>query len=232
MKKNTFLKRHLTFTKDGSSSLKLNCFDEYFHSVHGAIGESMHVYIHAGLEALSQQQISVFEMGFGTGLNALLTLVYGKNKQIDYQTIEIFPLVEREYLSLNYVDLVCTQAVSSFSKEKLHNSFLTMHQSKSGETIQISPNFRFTKEIIHLEEKIFEPQSFDIVYFDAFSPETQPELWNDQVFEKLCAAMRKGGVLTTYCAKGTVKRSLKRAGFTIENLPGPTGKREITRAFF
>ena len=231
MEKNSITQRQIITTEDGSSSLKLCHFNEQFHSIHGAMRESMHIFINTGLKSFSQRRISVFEMGFGTGLNALLTLLYSMDKQVDYYAIEAFPLNENEYLSLNYVDLVYAQTkeFSSFSKKELHDFFLTMHQSESGKTVQITPNFHFNKEIIRLEDKIFKNQIFDIVYFDAFSPETQPELWEYQIFEKIYAAMSKGGVLITYCAKGVVKRTLKKIEFTVESLPGTVGKREIIR---
>jgi tRNA U34 5-methylaminomethyl-2-thiouridine-forming methyltransferase MnmC len=230
MEKNNMTQRQIITTEDGSSSLKLNHFEEQFHSIHGAMSESLHIYIHAGFKLLLQHRISIFEMGFGTGLNALLTLAHSTNKQVHYHTIEAFPLHQNEYLALNYVDLVYAQGQKSFSKEELYHFFVAMHQSESGVTLQMTPYFSFTKEIIRLEEKTFENQSFDLVYFDAFSPETQPELWDDSVFEKLYAAMQQESILITYCAKGTVKRSLKKAGFRVESLPGPTGKREITKA--
>ena len=232
MGKNIFLQRQIITTEDGSCSLKLNHFDEQFHSVHGAMAESMHIYIHSGLKSLSQQQISVFEMGFGTGLNALLTLAHSADKQIHYHTVEAFPLNENEYLSLNYIDSIFAQFqdIFPFSKEELQQFFIAMHKSENGEILQITPNFHFKKEIILLENKTWDDTPFDLIYFDAFSPETQPELWNDSVFEKLYAILHEGGVLTTYCAKGVVKRSLKKAGFIVDSLPGPTGKREITKA--
>ena len=232
MKEDIMVQRQIIITEDGSSSLKLTHFNEQFHSIHGAMAESVHIFINNGLKSLAQSRISVFEMGFGTGLNALLTLVHNAEKQINYHTVEAFPLRKNEYLLLNYVDILNAQFPHPFpfSKEELHHFFITMHQSENGKTVQITPHFYFTKEMIRMEDKIFENQDFDIIYFDAFSPETQPELWSNPIFEKLYAAMRKDGIFITYCAKGAVKRALKNVGFIVETLPGPVGKREITRA--
>ncbi len=232
MEKNSIAQRKIIVTEDGSFSLKLDCYDEQFHSIHGAVSESRHIFIDAGLKAFSQPELSIFEMGFGTGINALLTFVHGHDQNIDYHTIEAFPLEEDEYLLLHNVELIYQQCkdIISLSKAELQEVFLRMHRSRDGERVQIAPNFSFTKEIVRLEDKIFRNNTFDLIYFDAFSPNIQPHLWSDEIFEKIFLAMRKNGIFTTYCAKGVVKRSLKKAGFTVEGLPGPVGKREITRA--
>lgn len=205
-------------TEDGSATLKLTRFDEQFHSIHGAVEESLHVYIHSGFDALQEKdEIRVLEMGFGTGLNALLTLVHGEKKKIDYHGIEAFPVSDEEAGLLNYPKLL---NVASDLFMKLHNTCSPQ---------QITPDFYFRKTIGKIENIELETNYYDLIYYDAFSPSVQPELWTEELFAKLFASMRNHSILTTYCAKGSVKRAMKAAGFELESLSGPPGKREITR---
>jgi len=218
-----FSKRKHIITEDGSVSFQLCDAREAFHSIYGAKNESLHIYIHAGLDAIStaNQHIHIFEMGFGTGLNAILTLQHKKNKKIRYHCIEAYPLSPAECLFLN------DYPYFSLQEKEL---WMNMHQQASGIERALLPDFIFKKEISFLENMNFKKNSYDLVYFDAFSPDIQPELWSEDVFSKLFQAIKPNGILVTYCAKGIIKRSLKTCGFQIESLPGPTGKREITRA--
>lgn len=218
-----FFKRKPILTEDGFNSFQLCDRDEQFHSIHGARNESIHIYIKAGLEAIpvENQIIHIFEMGFGTGLNALLTLQQRKNRKIYYHCVEAYPLSAAEYSLLYYEP--------HFQREEI-DGWKRMHQQASEIEIEIFPDFLFKKEIKSIENMDFIDNFYDLVYFDAFSPDVQPELWSETLFSKLFLAMKQGGILVTYCAKGSVKRALKSSGFSIESLPGPTGKREITRA--
>jgi tRNA U34 5-methylaminomethyl-2-thiouridine-forming methyltransferase MnmC len=213
-------------TADGSHSLYLEQFNEHYHSQHGAIQESLHIYINAGLKYLLEKEYSeihILEVGFGTGLNALLTLIEAdkRNTKIHYHTLEPHPLSYTLTNSLNYL--------TQLHAKHFALQFERMHQTLSGEEVVLLPNFLFQKNNQKLEE-INLIKKYDLVYFDAFAPSVQPELWTIAVFEKLFAALNKDACLVTYCAKGEVKRKLKQVGFTIKSLPGPIGKREIINA--
>ncbi|MBK9478129.1 MAG: tRNA (5-methylaminomethyl-2-thiouridine)(34)-methyltransferase MnmD [Bacteroidetes bacterium] len=212
-------------TKDGSHTLQHPVLDETYHSIHGAIQESKHVFIEAGLKAIAQQkkQISLLEIGFGTGLNAWLTALTARELtcSVEYTTLETFPLAPEITNQLNFAN-------STMFKE--HNIlFAELHASEWEKLIPINSIFSLEKKQIKLEDYESEKQ-FDLIYFDAFSPQSQPELWTVEQFTKLYKSLNYSGILVTYCAKGAVKRNLKEAGFTIEALPGPPGKREMTRA--
>ena len=215
----------LVLTQDGSYTLFSRDHGVTYHSRYGAIQESNHVFIASGLLPMLKitDRIKILEVGFGTGLNVLLTWLNTKEKtniNIDYHSFDIFPLPENILNACTYREILHIPA-------EVANKILT-----SGWDYQIKvDNFfelkKYFKDI--LSEPL--PQNFfNIVYFDAFSPESQPELWSNFIFEKIYAAMENGGHLVTYCAKGEVKRTLKKIGFTLESLPGPPGKREITRA--
>jgi tRNA U34 5-methylaminomethyl-2-thiouridine-forming methyltransferase MnmC len=212
----------LTITKDGSYTLFNPEIGEHYHSTFGAIQESEHIFIRAGLEPVIGQHdtIHIFEMGFGTGLNALLTFLRSEEtgQKIGYYGLEAFPVSMETAAALNYHELLNTD----------QNLFLKFHQPEN--STQISDRFFLEKEINTLEQIVLPDDHFDIVYFDAFSPEAQPELWTPEIFEKIYHSMKTGGVLTTYSCKGTVKRAMKAAGFQLEKLPGPPGKREFLRA--
>ncbi|MEA3445930.1 MAG: tRNA (5-methylaminomethyl-2-thiouridine)(34)-methyltransferase MnmD [Bacteroidota bacterium] len=214
--------RKIIVTSDGSHTLFIPGLNEQYHSVHGAVQESQHVYIDAGLKNCEKDEISVFEMGFGTGLNALMTFQYAlrKRKKINYYCIEKYPLSEEEYILLNYANQLKINERGIFKK---------MHELKNGESLQITDYFRLTKFISDIKDFKFS-FNFDVCFFDAFAPDIQPGLWTSKIFSKLFEAMNEGGILTTYSAKGIVKRNLQHAGFKVEKLPGPPGKREIIRA--
>lgn len=217
------MKPELIKTADGSHSLFLKDLDEHYHSVHGAIQESKHVFLQAGLSQFNDKKsISILEIGFGTGLNALLTFIENKNSNrvIDYTTLEAYPLEMEVVKELNYVQ--------ELNASDYHSIYLQMHESEWETKISIRPNFNFTKIKNTLQEVSF-LQQYDLIYFDAFGPRVQPELWTEEVFTKIYNATAAGGMLVTYCAKGEVKRTLKKVGFVLETLPGPPGKREMIR---
>jgi tRNA U34 5-methylaminomethyl-2-thiouridine-forming methyltransferase MnmC len=217
------MKPELIKTADGSHSLFLKDLDEHYHSVHGAIQESKHVFLQAGLSQFNDKKnISILEIGFGTGLNALLTFIENviSNRVIDYSTLEAFPLEMEVVNELNYVQ--------ELNASDYHSSYLKMHESEWETKISLSPSFNFTKIKNTLQEVSF-PKQYDLIYFDAFGPRVQPELWTEEIFQKIYNATAVGGMLVTYCAKGEVKRTLKKVGFVLETLPGPPGKREMIR---
>ena len=218
------LKKHadITLTGDGSHTLFVPELNEHYHSVHGAIQESEFIFIKSGLDYFRSTHLRIFEVGFGTGLNALLTCIraIARKREIYYESIEKNPLPRYLTDSLNYKDLVGTENGRIF--EQLHSCDWNV-------TCRITNNFTLLKikgDLITSE--IF--GVFDLVYFDAFGPDKQPEMWSDNVFEKISGITARNGVLVTYSAKGTVQRALKKHGFEVSLLPGPPGKRQIIRA--
>ena len=213
-------------TEDGSHTLYVPELDEHYHSIHGAVQESMHVFIDAGFRYLkiNSEKINILEIGFGTGLNALLTFMESEknDQEIYYTSIEAFSLKEEIYLKINYPVL--------FQDKNISTAFLKMHRVGWGKFENITEKFALKKIHQKIEDIILPENKFDLVYFDAFSPDVQPELWVEEIFIKIADSMKKNGILTTYSAKGKVKRALKASGFAIESIPGPPGKREITRA--
>lgn len=215
----------LELTADGSHTLFIPELDEHYHSVNGAIQESRHVFIEAGLHHCKQGEIHVLEVGFGTGLNALLTLTESTRlkKKIHYTTVEAYPLPDSIIQSLNYTQGYSPQETSLFHK---------MHEAAWNEGTAISAGFYLTK--IESDFTSFDFSSVsgavDLIYFDAFAPDKQPEMWTQHIFDKLYEITAASGILTTYCAKGSVRRMLQQAGYTTERLLGPPGKREMLRA--
>ncbi|KAA3622046.1 MAG: SAM-dependent methyltransferase [Bacteroidetes bacterium] len=212
-------------TQDGSHSLFSQQFGEQYHSKYGAILESRHVFIEAGLfyKFSSSDEVNVLEIGFGSGLNAFLSYLESVNrpKKIYYETMEAFPVSEPDALKLNYPEQLMAEDHASI--------FQQMHRLPWDAVHQLSPNFHF-KKVLKKFEELKESARFDVVYFDAFAPGTQPELWENSMLSLVYEAMRPKGVLVTYSAKGSVKRNLKSLGFQVENIPGPPGKREMIRA--
>ena len=205
----------IIITSDGSHSLLNTAIDETYHSQHGAVQESTHVFIKNGLDFWAARNpgksVNIFEVGFGTGLNALLAA--GAGLRVDYTSIEAFPLDESIYTNLNYTpkDLL----------EKLHHA-------SWNEFVQIDQDFRLKKLFADLQDTALQ-DSYDIIFFDAFSPSKQPSLWELPVIEKVCNSLTSGGVFVTYCAKGQLKRDLKSLGMEVETLDGPPGKKEMVR---
>lgn len=211
-------------SKDGSQTLWAPDFDEHYHSIHGALTESNHVFIQAGLEERLKEPSSplhIFEMGFGTGLNALLTCFFQERPAVFYTSIEKYPLGEKDWELLNYGDLVGDEG----GKE----AFAKLHRAAWGKWEEIGLDFHLKKEEADL--LTYEPENqFDLIYFDAFAPSSQAHLWSGEVMAKIYSWCRPGAIFTTYSAKGDVRRALITAGFEVEKIPGPPGKREMLRA--
>ncbi|MFC5412899.1 tRNA (5-methylaminomethyl-2-thiouridine)(34)-methyltransferase MnmD [Larkinella bovis] len=211
----------IVLTADGSSSVYNSDFDQHYHSIFGALQESQRVFIELGLQTAFERfsEITVFEMGFGTGLNALLTLLEAEKAQrpVSYTAVEAFPLPLDESRRLNFDQLLDSQFLPA------------LHEAPWNERIAVSPVFDLFKYEGRLQDFRTENR-FNLVYFDAFAPEAQPELWTPEIFEQLAAMLHPGGLLTTYCSKGYVKRNLQAAGFRVEKHPGPARKREVLRA--
>lgn len=217
--------RQLIKTGDGSHTIGIPGKGITYHSTHGAIQESRHVFIEAGLLPLlsAHPSLAVLEVGFGTGLNALLTLqkAVNFNKQISYTAIEPYPLQQNEYTLLNYAGVL--------HDDSLQPLFLAMHQSQWNKVVDISPLFSLHKISAGIEEVVLK-NTFDVIYYDAFAPNDQPEMWTEAVFRQMFGVLNPGGVLVTYCSKGAVRRALQAVGFMVSKLPGPPGKREIIKA--
>jgi len=215
------MNRKIFLTEDGSHSLQVTGLQETYHSIHGAIQESQHVFINNGLNTLIQSNISVFEMGFGTGLNALLgyLLCHSKQQFLTYTSIEKYPLSNQEAMQLNFPERL----------DQNRSFFDRLHKAGWDSPSLIEPDFKLTKikgDISKLELS----GEHDIVFFDAFSPDIQPNLWTTEILNKMHNLLRLGGLFVTYSAKGRVRRSLQEVGFSVERLPGPPGKREMIRA--
>ena len=218
------MERKIIQTSDGSKSLYLPQLDETYHSRHGALQEAFHVFIRSGLDLFPDgSEISIFEMGFGTGLNALITALEARSRRLSvrYSGLEAYPVSWEEARSLDYpVALGNANAQSLFEK---------LHTISWGETVALNDNFKLNK-IKGLLTDFDQEGSYDLIYFDAFGPRVQPELWTEAVFEKMYRALKSEGVLVTYSAKGSVRRAMQAVGFEVERLPGPPGKREMLRA--
>lgn len=212
-------------TQDGSHSVLSHRFGVSYHSRYGAIQESRHVFLEAGLFTVAPGlgKVDLLEIGFGTGLNALLTYAEAAERKwtIQYEAVEGYPLELEQALSLNYPERLQVPELKSVYEH--------MHRQPWGERQEIAPFFALNKRKELFERLHYPDPAFDLIYFDAFAPNAQPELWDMPVLERMAQALRPGGVLVTYCAKGSFKRNLRSLGFTIEALPGPPGKREMTR---
>ena len=224
------MKRKIITTADGSKTIQIEDWNEQYHSIHGAIQEANHVFIKHGLlfcnsqfqTKVSHRPINIMEIGFGTGLNAFLTLL--KSTELDvfvhYTGIEAYPVSQEEIQELNYVELIDPNYISEFD---------ALHKTNWEEWSVITSKFNLIKE-----QKFFnavESQNhFDLIYFDAFGARVQPDLWTEDIFQKMFRALKPNGVLVTYSAKGSVRRAMQASGFEVERLPGPPGKREMLRA--
>ncbi len=207
-------------TNDSSHSILDTKINESYHSKHGAIVEAKHVFIKNGFETANKNKLNILEIGFGTGLNTLLTLQKSiqKSIKVNYHAIELHPLDKQYYSKLNYTNLIGVE----------QKELLKLHDCKWGKKIKLNSFFSIIKHHMALE-KYNTNLKFDIIYFDAFSPRKQPEIWSKDIFEKMHKFLKKDGFLITYCAKGAVKRTMKSVGFEIIILDGPPGKRQITR---
>lgn len=219
------MKREIILTSDGSSTIHLPEWNENYHSKHGAIQEAYHVFIKHGLEYFDDNtgasEIDILEIGFGTGLNTIITLLESEKRGIavDYVGVEAYPVSEEEVQLLNYSESLSIEA-------KLFNR---LHEFAWEEKNQLTDQFSITKrqQFFH---QIEDQNKYNLIYFDAFGARVQPELWTESIFQKMYSALKNNGILVTYSAKGSVNRALQAVGFTVEKLPGPPGKREMLRA--
>lgn len=211
------------FTKDGSKTLHMPEHNEQYHSIHGAINEAEHVFIKNGLRECEQDKLTIFEMGFGTALNAFMTYLESKKRSqnVRYYTIENNPLPLKLVESLEYPDILNARNEESI--------FSLLHTSEWNALTTITPTFELYK-ISDDIQKLTLDDKVDLVYYDAFGPRVQADLWTERIFSVISAVMKPESILVTYCAKGEVKRILKRLGFVVETLTGPPGKREMVRA--
>ena len=215
--------RKIFTTKDGSTSIKIPEWNEQYHSIHGAVQEAYHVFIKSGLEYQTKKDISILEIGFGTGLNCFITYLEAlkKNRTIDYTGIEAYPISENEHKQLNFVELLKAK-----EKSVIFDKIFT---SKWEEKVVLTSTFYLTKRLLKFQE-INDKDLYDLIYFDAFGARVQPELWTASIFQKMFDALKNNGVLVTYSAKGSVRRAMIEVGFNVEKTPGPPGKREMLRA--
>jgi tRNA U34 5-methylaminomethyl-2-thiouridine-forming methyltransferase MnmC len=217
------LKREIITTGDGSKTIQIKDWNEQYHSKHGAIQEAYHVFIHSGLDLFKDRVLNILEIGFGTGLNAFITLIESqkRNLNISYTGIEAYPVLANELGQLNY-----PEELNSITQK---SDFLLMHSAPWEHDVKIGPSFKLRKVQKDFRD-INASANFDLVYFDAFGARVQPELWTVEIFEIMFKAMKSKGYLVTYAAKGSVRRAMQEVGFTVERLPGPPGKREMLRA--
>ncbi len=221
------MKRELFKTADGSMTIHLPEIDEQYHSKHGAFQEAKHVFIKMGLQHLinrnENQPISILEIGFGTGLNCLLTFFEAQksNLNIDYVGIEAYPVSLNEWKAMDYGNLLNVEGATT-----IYNK---IHQIEWEKKIGIETSFLLKKEEKKFEA-ITDDSVYNLIYFDAFGARVQPELWTETIFELMYKALKTKGVLVTYAAKGSVRRAMKAVGFSVERLEGPPGKREMLRA--
>ena len=217
------MKREIEITSDGSRTLYVPGLDEHYHSIKGALAESRHIFIDMGLNHHSSSQLHILEIGFGTGLNAFLTLLAAEEmvKKVHYTGIELYPLEMDVLRELAYPDTINIERSEDYYR---------LHQAEWDKDETITPAFTLHKIKGDFMKYEFPKEFFDIIYFDAFAPEKQPEMWSQCLFDALYRSLNIGGILTTYCAKGVVRRMLQSSGFEVERLPGPPGgKREILR---
>ena len=221
------MERKIIKTDDGSVTIHLPEWNEQYHSKHGAVQEARHVFLKMGLHHLlefnASKNHSILEIGFGTGLNAFLTLLEAEKLQVNikYTGVEAYPVPPEEVEMLNYPEAAQAKENSDL--------FLKLHTSDWGHEIKISPNFilnKIQKKFAEIEDE----NLYDLIYFDAFGARVQPELWTEEIFRKMFKALKPKGILVTYAAKGSVRRAMIASGFEVQKLPGPPGKREMLRA--
>ncbi|MEQ7800286.1 tRNA (5-methylaminomethyl-2-thiouridine)(34)-methyltransferase MnmD [Pedobacter sp. ASV1-7] len=216
----------ITLTADGSNTFYNETIGEHYHSKHGAVQESIHVFIDAGLKhaisSFPDQQINILEVGFGTGLNFLHSAAYGQENKIElnYTSLEAFPLQIEELESTGY---------NNYVPKDIWEGLVNNYGKALQQTVQIVPGQHL--RIVHSHLHRYETsQQFDLIYYDAFSVQHQPEMWTDEIIAHVCQFLKPGGIFVTYAITGKLKRALKSIGFSIEKLPGAPGKREMLRA--
>lgn len=214
------MKTELITTKDGSHTLFVPELNEHYHSTYGAIEEAEHIFIKAGVSPIEKNETSIFEMGFGTGLNAFLTAVFSEinNIKIEYTAIEKYPVSSNTNKELNYSSLI--------QDGKYKNVINSLHNAEWGKKTDISKNFNLEKFKSGIQ-KFEAEKKFDVIYFDAFAPNKQPEVWSFDIFKKIISWLNPQGRIVTYTAKGEVRRTWLKLGLKVEKLPGPPGKREF-----
>ncbi|SDS01637.1 tRNA (5-methylaminomethyl-2-thiouridine)(34)-methyltransferase MnmD [Winogradskyella sediminis] len=232
------MKRNIITTSDGSKTIQIEDWNEQYHSIHGAIQEANHVFMKHGLlfyyenklahltedrkSTSAKTTINILEIGFGTGLNAFLTVIEGEkhNLNLNYTGIEAYPVQPEEINQLNYVELISDSHKTVFKK---------LHETPWEGAFAITPNFQLEKQEKFFKDIRFK-NTYNIIYFDAFGARVQPDLWTEDIFKIMFNALKPNGILVTYSAKGSVRRAMQAVGFTVERLPGPPGKREMLRA--
>ena len=218
--------KKIIVSDDGSHTIELIGQNEQYHSTHGAIQESNHVYITHGLErkVIQNKELHILEVGMGTGLNVFLSWFYAKKHQLKivYHAIEAYPISQDLWSQLNY-----SQSIDHGSAKEV---FSKIHSSPWGQEIALDDQFILIKKEEPIQSSILPEATFDVVYYDAFNPDLEPDLWTEQVFRKIYHSMKECSILSTYSTKGVIKRAMKECGFKIEKKPGPPGKREILNA--
>ena len=218
------MKHEIIITKDGSTSIYIPEWDETYHSKFGAIQEAKHVFIKNGLALFEDVlEISILEIGFGTGLNAFITMLEAEHRQIkvNYVAVEAYPVAFEDIVQLNYA--------TQLEVPNRQADFEHLHTLPWEETIEVTPYFTLTKRKQFFND-ITDENTFDLIYFDAFGYNVQPELWNEAIFEKMYVALKNKGILTTYACRTTIKNAMQAVGFETKKLPGAPGKREMLRA--
>jgi tRNA U34 5-methylaminomethyl-2-thiouridine-forming methyltransferase MnmC len=214
------MKPKIFITADDSKTLFSPAFGEHYHSVNGAFIESQHIFIQLGFLSVSKPEISILEIGYGTGLNAIFTFLenYEKKAIVNYHAIEKYPIDNKTFRELNYQ-----------SKLKLSDGQINLFVDNWDENLSVDNNFYLFKQQVDFED--FIPQkSYDLIYFDAFSPDVQPEMWSLKNIEKILTCLSTGGVFVTYSSRGDLKRNLRSCGMDVKRFPGPPGKRHVLRA--
>lgn len=223
--------RKIIQTEDGSATIYIPEWNESYHSKHGAIQEAYHVFIQNGLDEISTlEEISILEFGYGTGLNALISLLEAekRNLKIHYTGIEKYPVSKEEYSLLDYPSsLKSIERNSKFSAEEIQSFYSELMDANWEEMTPISPNFSLKNIQADFMEFDYPDESFDLIYFDAFGARVQPDLWTEELFQKIIPSLKTNGIFTTYSAKGSVRRALISAGLEVEKRPGSPGKREM-----
>lgn len=221
------MERQLITTADGSHTLFVPDIQDHYHSTYGAVQESRHIYIRNAFRANSAKNAlcQVLEIGFGTGLNALLTWQESilKDIPVQYTALEPFPIETALAMQLNYPGLMEMPGANSIFQE--------MHSAPWDQVTTLNKLMKLLKVKVKIQDSILAENQYDVIYFDAFGPDVQAEMWTVNIFDKIYAGMKRGGVLATFSAKGIVRRAMTTAGFEVEKLPGPPGKRTITRAW-
>lgn len=227
------LKKELIKTKDGSNTIYIPDWNEHYHSKHGAIQEALHVFITNGLHKLkNQSSIHILEYGFGTGLNFLLTLLISKqnNSEIFYTALEKYPLNTTDIKPLAY-EKILTNLIPNSNKTEIYELLMKTHNLSWSDFEEVTEKVRLKKLEVDFKDFSEKPQSYDLVYFDAFGKRVQPELWTEDIFENIYNLLKPNGLFTTYACNGDTKRALTKVGFEVEKVQGPPGKREMINAW-